>query len=193
MLKRVVALKTFIGIMAFFLTASLGLAATAKTEQKDKVSKDDASFMKEAAEGGMMEVQLGKLAGEKASSKQVKEFGQRMLQDHSKANEALKKLAANKGVKLPTTLEGKHKSAVDRLSKLSGDEFDREYMRLMVDDHKEDVEKFESQAKKADDPDVKKFASQHAPILKKHLELAQSARKQVASSNRGAASGKAGK
>ena len=119
------------------------------------------------------EVQLGKIAAEKGSSKQVKEFGPQMQQDHGKANESLKKLAAKKGVQLPTDLEGKHKASVDKLSKMSGDEFDREYMRAMVDDHKETLEKFQREADNGKDADVKKFASEHVPILKKHLELAQ--------------------
>ena len=127
------------------------------------------------------------------ASKQVKEFGQRMQQDHGKANEALKKLAANKGVQLPTELDRKHKSAADRLSKLSGGEFDREYMKAMVDDHKETLEKFQREADKGKDSDVKKFASEHVPILKKHLELAQTTQKQVTASEKSSAPAKSAK
>jgi putative membrane protein len=133
-----------------------------------------------------MEVQLGKLAQDRASSSQVKEFGSRMQKDHSKANDELKKLAAKKDIKLPTELEAKHKSTVNKLSKLKGEEFDREYMAAMVDDHKEDIEKFQQQADKGKDPDLKKFAQEHVPILKKHLELAQQTQKQVASGSKAA-------
>ena len=162
------------------LLIGFGLAGGAATKSKEeKVSGDDAEFAREAASGGMMEVQLGKLASERASNAQVKQFGQRMQKDHSKANDQLKKLAASKGIKLPTALEGKQKSTVDKLTKLKGQEFDRQYMSTMVDDHKEDLEKFEKQAEKGKDADLKKFASEHVPVMRKHLELAQQIEKKI--------------
>ena len=132
-----------------------------------------------------MEVELGKIAAEKGSHQRVKEFGKRMQADHGKANEQLKKIASSKGVDLPTQPSGEHKSTMDKLTKLSGAEFDREYMDAMVDDHKEDIEKFQTQADKGKDPDLKKFASDTLPVLKKHLELAQSTQKQVKSQAKG--------
>ena len=74
---------------------------------------------------------------------------------------------------------------MDKLTKLSGAEFDREYMETMVDDHKEDIEKFQTQADKGKDPELKKFASENLPILKKHLELAQSTEKQIKTESKG--------
>ena len=145
----------------------------------DKLSSGDQRFIKDAAGGGMMEVQLGKLAAEKASSPQVKEFGRKMEQDHSKANAELQKLASTKNVQIPHELEGKQKSTYDRLAKLSGDRFDREYMKAMIDDHKDDVDKFKKEAEKANDPDVKSFASKTLPTLEQHLEMAQSTGQQV--------------
>jgi putative membrane protein len=142
-------------------------------------SSDDTKFMKEAANGGMLEVELGKIALTNASNSKVKDFGKRMRDDHTKANNDLKKLASSKGVELPTKVEGKEKLTLDRLSKLSGVEFDREYMKAMVDDHKEDISAFENASQKAKDPDVKKFASEHLPTLKTHLDLAQAAAGQV--------------
>jgi putative membrane protein len=109
-----------------------------------------------------------------------------MQDDHGKANEELKTLATNKGVQLPTALEGKHKKTVDRLSKLSGEEFDRQYMQAMVNDHKEDVEKFQREADKGKDPDVKQFANKQLPVLKKHLEMARAADRQVKDSGKAA-------
>jgi putative membrane protein len=152
--------------LIFFLGIGSALAAESGSTRAEKVSKDDSEFVKAAASGGMMEVQLGKTAAEKASNAKVKDFGRRMQKDHSKANDELKKIAAKKDIKLPAELEGKHKSTVDKLSKLKGDEFDREYMAAMVDDHKEDLEKFEQQADKGKDPDLKKFAKDEMPILK---------------------------
>ena len=158
--------------------------AASDAKSSKKLSRSDTSFVKEAAEGGMMEVELGKVAADKASSQKVKEFGQRMENDHGKANAELKQLAADKGVDLPTALEGKKKSTVERLSKLSGAEFDREYMRTMVSDHKEDVSKFQSEASKANDRDVKQFASKTLPTLKEHLQLAQSTAKEVTATSK---------
>jgi putative membrane protein len=154
-------------------------------DSKSKLPSGEERFMKEAASGGLMEVELGKVAAEKGSHQRVKDFGKRMQADHSKANEQLKKIAAKKGVDLPTQPSGEHKSTMDNLVKLSGAEFDREYMDAMVDDHKEDIEKFQTQADKGKDPDVKKFASDSLPVLKKHLELAQSTQKQVQAESKG--------
>ena len=150
----------------------------------NNLSSDDSKFVKEAANGGMLEVELGKIALTNASNSKVKDFGKRMRDDHTKANEDLKKLASSKGVELPTKVEGKAKTTLDRLSKLSGAEFDREYIQAMVDDHKEDVGAFENASQKAKDPDVKKFASQHLPTLKTHLEIAQATAEQVGSTSK---------
>jgi len=179
--KMLLALQTL--AVGYCFLVALASAADSKsgagTKSGRDLSRDDTNFITEAAQGGLMEVELGKVAAKKGSAKGVKDFGQRMQKDHSKANAALKKIAANKGVKVPAALEGKHKSTVERLSKLSGAEFDREYMQTMVDDHKEDVEKFERQTDKGDDPDVKRFAGEQLPILKKHLELARTVNEQV--------------
>lgn len=167
---------------ALLFSSSLAVAA-------DKLSSGDQKFIKDAAAGGMMEVQLGKLASEKASSQQVKDFGKQMVTDHSKANTELKHLASTKNVQIPTELEGKHKSTYDRLAKLSGDRFDREYMKTMIDDHKDDVDKFKKQADKADDADVKQFAAKTLPTLEKHLEMAQSTGQQVGAVSEGGLKG----
>jgi putative membrane protein len=175
------------GVMA----ASYATArAASDTKSSDKLSRSDTSFIKEAAQGGMMEVELGKLAQEKASSEKVKQFGKRMEDDHSKANSDLKELASTKGVELPTALSGKQKSTVERLSKLSGTQFDQQYMTAMVSDHKEDVSKFQSESSKANDPDVKQFASKTLPTLKEHLQLAESTAKDVKTTSRTQSNGK---
>jgi putative membrane protein len=160
-------------------------AGESSKESKSKLPSGEERFVKEAASGGLMEVELGKIAAEKGSHQRVKEFGKRMQADHSKANAQLKKIASSKGVDLPTQPSGEHKSTMDKLTKLSGAEFDREYMSAMVDDHKEDIEKFQTQADKGKDPELKKFASENLPILKKHLELAQSTEKQIKTESKG--------
>ena len=107
------------------------------------VGAGDRAFMTKAAIGGMEEVQLGRMAAQKAANADVKQFGQRMVDDHSRANSELMTLAAQKNVTLPTTLDQPHQDDVDRLSKLSGAAFDREYMTMMLKDHVEDVADFE--------------------------------------------------
>lgn len=134
----------------------------------------DTKFMKEAAQGGMAEVALGRLAVEKASSADVKKFGQRMVDDHSKANDELKQLASQKNVSLPQDLSAKDKATKSTLESLSGEQFDHAYMKDMVKDHKKDVSDFRRESRSAQDPDVKRFATQTLPTLEDHLRQAES-------------------
>jgi len=127
-------------------------------------------FLTEAAVGGMAEVELGRLASTKAQNAQVKSFAQMMITDHSKANDELKSLATKKNISLPTTLDAKHQSTVQRMQGLSGAEFDRAYVDDMVDDHEADVQEFEKQSSDNPDPDVKAFAAKTLPTLRKHLD-----------------------
>ena len=119
----------------------------------------DQAFVTKAAHGGMAEVKLGELATQKASNADVKAFGQRMVDDHSKANDELKQIASRKGITLPTDIDASHQAKYDQLSKLSGAEFDRAYMKDMVADHKEDVSEFRRESEHGSDPDVKAWAS----------------------------------
>ena len=148
-----------------------------------KVSASDQKFMREAAQGGLAEVELGKLATEKASSEDVKKFGQRMVDDHSKANDELKSLASSKGVDLPDQVSSKDKAKEEKLSQLSGADFDRAYMENMLKDHKKDVADFEKESTNGQENDVKQFASKTLPTLKEHLQQAQ----QIAPSGKTAA------
>jgi putative membrane protein len=175
MQKRAAA---FIFISMVFV-AFAAYAASGKAEPSNKLAGDDEAFMKEAAQGGQMEVRLGETAAKNGRHDRVKAFGKRMQEDHGKANKELAALAKKKNVVLSKSLEGKQKSEVERLMKLSGDEFDREYMQAMVKDHKEDIEKFERAAKNAKDSDVKSFASKQLPTLKQHLELAERTNKEL--------------
>jgi putative membrane protein len=134
----------------------------------------DRHFIRKAGEGGLAEVQLGQLATQKAQSDEVKKFGQRMVDDHSKANDQLKQLAQSKGVTLPTDLSAKDQATKARLEKLSGEQFDRAYMKDMVRDHTKDVSEFRKESNQAKDPDVKNFASQTLPTLEDHLKEARS-------------------
>jgi putative membrane protein len=148
--------------------------SSGKMGKTGSLSASDRTFIKKAAQGGMAEVQLGKLATEKGSSEDVKKFGQRMVDDHSKANDQLKQLAASKGVDVPTSLNSKDEATKDRLSKLSGSAFDRAYMQDMVKDHTQDVSEFKKASQTAKDPDVKSWAAQTLPTLENHLKTAKS-------------------
>lgn len=151
-------------------TTNVNLSNANMSNMNKEISSAADQFMTSAAQGGMMEVELGKLAASKAQNPEVKAFGQKMVVDHGKANDELKALAAKKNIKLPAELSGGMKAEVDRLSKLSGAEFDKEYVKLMVDDHDADLEAFEAQADDGEDADVKAFAAKYAPVIKGHYE-----------------------
>jgi putative membrane protein len=142
-------------------------------------AKDSAKFANEAAQGGLAEVELGRMANQKATDPAVREFGQRMVADHSKANAELKAVAARKGMQLPADLNSEQKSEMDKLAKLSGVDFDKEYMSAMLKDHEDDVKAFETQSKDGNDADVKAFAAKTLPTLQEHLQMARSAAEKV--------------
>jgi putative membrane protein len=140
----------------------------------------DHNFVNEAAIGGMAEVELGNLAKEKASNPDVKSFGDRMATDHGKANDELKNWAQQKNVTLPTELDARHKAERDRLAKLSGEAFDKAYMRLMVADHNHDVAAFKRESTAAKDPDLKAWAGKTLPTLQDHMKMAKDTNAKVA-------------
>jgi len=161
---------------------SLGAVAQSNTNNSNStnamgtakhMTASERMFIRKAAEGGKAEVELGKLAQEKAESPEVKQFGERMVNDHSKANDQLKEVAQKEGVTLPTKLDAKDAATKARLEKLSGEAFDRAYMKDMVADHAKDVREFKNEAKNGKDPDVKNFAAQTAPTLEDHLKEAK--------------------
>jgi putative membrane protein len=121
----------------------------------------------------MTEVELGKVALEKASSDPVKQFAQKMIDDHSKANEDLKQLASKENINVSDSLDSKHQSRVEKLSKLSGADFDRAYIKDQLKDHQQDVQEFQQEAQRGSDPDVKSFASKTLPVIKEHLSMAK--------------------
>jgi putative membrane protein len=146
-----------------------------------KASKADQTFIKDAIEGDLSEVNVGKLAQQNGQSDDVKQFGQTLQQDHSQNLQQAQSLAQQEGVTPPTEPNAKQKRVYDRLSKEHGAKFDQAFARAMVTDHKQDIAKFEKQAKKNDA--VGQFAQQTLPALKKHLQMAE----QIA--NKGAATG----
>jgi putative membrane protein len=174
-MKQLAIRKSALAIALLGLTASplIGHAA-GNGDLAPSLSSGDQKFVEKAAEGGMAEVQLGQLAAQRAQSDEVKQFAQRMVTDHSTANDKLKKVASQKGITLPANLDSSTQREYEKLEKLSGNKFDREYMSHMVADHKNDVKEFESEAKSAKDADIKTFASTTLPTLQEHLKMAQS-------------------
>ena len=137
-------------------------------------SQNDAlrnNFWTTAAQGGIAEVELGKIAQTKAANAEVKNFARMMVEEHTKANNELKSLAAKRSLTLPTTMNAGNQATLTELQNLVGDAFDREYVAAMVDNHEADVQLFESQAADDSDPEAKAFAAKTLPTLKKHLDM----------------------
>jgi putative membrane protein len=192
MSKRVMVIVAMLTVGLF---ASLGLAqdTTQDTSMKkdsmkhDSMKKDNASmlsssdkkFVMETAQGGMMEVEIAKLAVDKASSEEVKQYAQRLVDDHTKANDELTQLASQKGVTIPHDEKAMMKGK-DKLSKLSGADFDREFMSMMIKDHAKEVKEFEGVSTKAKDTDVKDWAAKTLPTLREHLQMARDINTKVA-------------
>ncbi len=158
------------------------------------LSAADKKFVREAAQGGLAEVEMGKLASQKGSNSDVKSFGQMMVDDHTKANDELKSLASSKGVTVPSDLDAKDKAEVSRLEKLSGEQFDRAYMQAMTRDHKKDIAEFKRESTSGKDTELKDWAGKTLPTLEKHLQHAEQTASAVGASGATASSaaGKAG-
>jgi putative membrane protein len=150
-------------------------AATTSSSLTD----DENKFVINAASGGMMEVQLGKLAQEKSSNIKVKDFASKIVTDHTKANDELKALAQSKGITLTETLKDEHQKHITDLNEKTGADFDKAYMKLMVEDHKDDIDNFQKCSKDSKDADVKAFATKTIPVLQKHLADAKIVRDAV--------------
>jgi putative membrane protein len=131
----------------------------------------DASFVKQAAQDGMAEVELGNVAAEKAASQDVKTFAARMVQDHTKANAELATLAQSKNLKVPEKLDLKHRAKIDALKLRSGASFDAAYAKEMVADHNKAISLFTKESQSAD-PDLSGFAKKTLPTLKEHKKMA---------------------
>jgi putative membrane protein len=136
-------------------------------------------FIEDAGKGGMMEVNLGNIAMNSATSQQVKDFGKMMVDDHTKLNNELKDLAGKKNVQLPATVSEAQQKEVDNLSKKTGNDFDKAYVKLMIEDHKKDIDDFKKASKNVTDADLKNFAVNALPVLQKHLDAIQAIQKKM--------------
>ncbi len=145
-------------------------SARAQNDSMQHTNTNASDFLSKAAAGGMLEVQLGQLAQQKAASQRVKDFGLMMVRDHTKGNDELKALATHQGIAIPQTISNEGQKHLDELGKKNGKDFDKDYMDLMESDHKEDIEEFTDASKKVDDLAVKNFATQTVPMLQMHLD-----------------------
>ncbi len=132
--------------------------------------KKDADFAVEAANGGMAEVAMGQVAATNAASQRVKDFGAMMVKDHSEAGDKLKQLAQQKNITLPSALADKEQKMLADLQKKKGKDFDKAYMNMMLDDHKDDIKEFQKASTDCKDSDLKNFAATTLPVLQKHLD-----------------------
>ena len=164
-MQQVMAAVTMVGMLMWLP----GLAA-AKDSQ---VGVADQVFAMMAAEGGLTEVQLAKLAADRAADPAVKQLAQRLVQDHTKGNQELLAIAEKQDISVPKKVDGTHEDVVKLFSRLEGAQFDQAFLRYQVMHHEKDVTAFNLQAKEGQDPGLKAFAAQQLPVLQEHLREAQ--------------------
>ena len=161
-MRKFIALCAVLALGVFVLNGFVTLA-----------SNQD-SFWNEAAQGGLAEISLSSLALQKSQNDEVKQMAQKIIDDHTAANNELTALAASKSVTLPTSTNAKQKAAYEKLSGLSGDQFDAEFVKMMIKDHESSVKLFQKQSTGGTDADVKAFAAKTLPTLQAHLDMARS-------------------
>jgi putative membrane protein len=145
-------------------------SAKAVNKEVKAVQSDASDFAVNAANGGMMEVELGKIAEENASSDRVKAFGAMMVKDHSEANSTLKGIAGTLNIALPDSVSNDSRKEINDLKKKRGKDFDKAYVKMMVDDHRKDIDEFRKCADKCSDSAIRNFAYLTLPVLEKHLD-----------------------
>jgi putative membrane protein len=183
---------TVVALTAFTLFTACDNTSTTTTEDSKEVAadsnenkfddtkmEDDAQWAVKAADGGMMEVALGQLAQKNGASAKVKELGKMMEEDHTKANNELKDLAAKKNITLPAAMSEDHQKKYDDLAKKTGADFDKDYAAFMVDDHEDDIDAFKKEANDGKDADLKAWAAGKVPTLEHHLEMAKTTKDAV--------------
>ncbi|HUZ59305.1 MAG TPA: DUF4142 domain-containing protein [Hanamia sp.] len=160
-------------------TSNKMISSSSDTSKMAMVGGDAKDFSKDAAQGGMFEVQLGNIAMKNGGTQAIKDFGKMMVHDHSKINEQLKDLAAKKNVDLPTSVSDHQQKDIDKLNNESGKEFDKDYVSMMIKDHKDDIDAFKKAEDKISDSDYKNFISNSLPTLQKHLDAIEAINKKM--------------
>lgn len=153
---------------AVLLCGQLGFS-----QNTTNASSSDKKFVHSALEGGNAEVKLGQLAAQKGNSEDVKQFGQKMVDDHTKLGDQMKQIAQQQGINVPEGVPAKDKALESKLNSLSGDAFDKAYIKAMVQDHKKDLSEFKKEASSGNDTSIKDAASQGAQVISEHLQMAE--------------------
>ncbi|MEG3860129.1 DUF4142 domain-containing protein, partial [Microcoleus sp. herbarium12] len=150
-----------------------GRSPSSSTEKNspNSLSSRDSNFVMQAGQTGMLEVQLGRLAVQRGSSSAVKQYGQQMIDEHTRVNQELMQLAMQKGIEVPKQMSGQNKALSDRLSGLSGASFDAAYKQAMIDSHNQAIALFKAQSQQGQDPQLKAWATQKLPNLQAHLQM----------------------
>lgn len=143
------------------------------SQNTTSASSSDKKFVRSALEGGNAEVKLGQLAAQKGSSDDVKQFGQKMVDDHTKLGDQMKQIAQQQGINIPDGVPAKDKALEAKLNSLSGDAFDKAYIKAMVQDHQKDLSEFKKEASSGNDTSIKDAASQGEQVISEHLQMAQ--------------------
>ena len=161
-------------VLAAAVTAFAVSAGAADKMTKDKkTATPDQTFVTEAGQAGHAEVELGKLAQSNGSSAAVKEFGQRMVNDHTKAGAELGAIAQKLSLLVPKEPSDKQKAVYKKLAALKGDKFDHEYAQQMIHDHETAVKLFQKESKDGEAKALKDFAANTLPTLEEHLKMAR--------------------
>jgi len=171
-------------VMALATAAGAQQSSTKANQSSSHAVSGDSAFAMKAAQANMAEVELGKVALQKTNSDEVKKFAQMMVDDHSKALDELKSAATTKSITLPAAIDAEHKKLSDRLSKLNGAAFDREYMQAMVEGHRKVAADLRKESQSGSDADLKAWAAKTLPTVEAHLKQAETV-------NRGVHSGSA--
>jgi putative membrane protein len=142
-------------------------------QQSPQSARRDKAFVAKALQGGLTEVQLGQLTLQKSQNQQVKEFAQKMVDDHTRLGEQMKPVAQQLGVKVPDEPSKKDRQLIEKMQSLSGSAYDQAYVKDMVKDHKQDLSEFQAEASNGQDPNVKDAAAQGSKVIAQHLQMAQ--------------------
>lgn len=159
-------------------TCAVGVAALlccvpGFSQNTTSASSSDRKFVHSALEGGNAEVKLGKLAAQKGNSEDVKQFGQKMVDDHTKLGDQMKQIAQQQSINVPDDIPSKDRALEAKLKSLSGDAFDRAYIKAMVEDHRKDLSEFKKEASSGNDTSIKDAANQGSQVISEHLQMAE--------------------
>jgi putative membrane protein len=174
----------FFAVLALLATAACSSpSGLSETEgPAASLSATDRTFISQAAYGSFGEIALGEIATERASSPAVREFGQMMVQEHTRMNEELAAIASQKGVTPPTAPDPGRQAVGAQLSQLQGSAFDRQYIQQQLADHETTLTLFEGEVESGRDPQLRAFAQKYAPVVQEHIAMLRRLEAQVVAS-----------